>query len=181
MPDAPLRLAALVAADLPSPDAKDWDAQMRRVITRGHTAAWLAGTAERLGVPLNSPLLSRARLSRAERAEIAKLVEKQLKYLKGFQDARGEMSDGAVAARADMYPGAVRATYYDAKYGDWDIPESLMPGNQECLTRCKCTISVADNGDGTGTLTRSLHAENNCDECPPLAGEHEVKRKDADD
>lgn len=181
MPNAPLRLAALVAADLPKPGAKDWDRQMRAVITRGHTAAWLAGTAERLKVPLDSPLLSRARLSRAERAEISKLVDRQLKYLKDFEQARGDMSERAIAARADMYPGAVRATYYGARWGDWEIPDSIMPGNQECLTRCLCRISeVRDNNDGTGTLVREMgETEHHCDECSGLAGEHEVQRREA--
>ena len=179
MSSPPLRIAALVAADLPKSGASDWHDQMKRVITRGHTAAWLAGTSERLGVPLDSPLLSRQRLSRAERAEIAKLVDRQLEYLKGFEEARGDMSEAAVAARSDMYPGAVRSSYYSAKYGDWDIPEELMPGNQTCLTRCLCDISIEDNGDGTGTLTRRLNGENHCDECPGLAGEHEIQRKEA--
>jgi len=90
------------------------------------------------------------------------------------------MSDGAVQARSDMYPGAVKSTYYGARYGEWDIPDDLMPGNQVCLTRCLCSIEVKDNGDGTGTLTRRMGGtEAHCDECPPLAGDHEVERKAA--
>jgi len=151
---------------------------MRALITRGHTAAWLAGTSERLGVPLDSPLLSRQRLSRAERAEIKALVEKQLEYLRGFNDARSDMSEQAIAARASMYPGAVRSTYYGARWGDWDIPEELLPGMQTCLTRCLCSISISDNGDGTGTLTRKMGGtEHHCDECPPLEGDHEISRR----
>ncbi len=179
MPTDPLKLAALMAADLPAPDDPKWDEAMRRLITRGHLAAWMAGTGERLGVKVDSPLLSQKRLSRAEREEIRRVVDKQLEYLRGFEKARGEMSEAAVMARSDLYPGSVKSTFYSARYGDWEIPDSLMPGMQECITRCRCTISVADNGDGTGTLTRTLHAEASCSECPPLAGEHEVRRRDA--
>lgn len=175
----PLRIAALMAAALPSPDSPTWDRDMRAVITRGHLAAWMAGTAERLGVKADSPLLSRARLSRAERKEINAIVGRQLEYLKGFQAGRGDMSEQAIAARADMYPGAVKSTYYGARWGEWEIPEELMPGAQQCLTRCLCTISVADNDDGTGTLTRKMGGtEHHCEECPPLEGDHEVKRKE---
>lgn len=177
----PLKLAALMASALPAPGARDWEAQMRAVITRGHLAAWMAGAAERLGVPLDSALLSERRLSRAERAEIKRVVAAQLEYLRGFEQARGDMSEAAVAARADLYPGALKATYYGARWGDWEIPDTLMPGNQKCITRCLCRIDVQDNGDGTGTLTRTMGGTEagHCDECPPLAGDHPIKRRAA--
>ncbi len=180
MPDTPLRLAALVAADLPSPDSPGWDAAMRALITRGHTAAWLAGMSERLGVPLDSPLLSRQRLSRAERDEIKVLVERQLQYLKGFIGDKGDMSEQAIANRASLYPGAVKTTWYSARYGDWDIPASLLPGMQQCITRCLCRGHVRDDGDGTGVWVREMGGtEAHCGECPPLAGEHPIKRRGA--
>lgn len=138
----------------------------------------MSGTAERLGVPLDSPLLSRQRLSKAERADIKRVVDKQLDYLKGFEQARGDMSEQAVLARSQMYVGALRPTYYGARWGDYEIPERLMPGNQTCLTNCKCEISITDNDDGTGTLTRTLGSEKSCDECPGLAGDHAVKRRE---
>jgi hypothetical protein len=178
MTDAPLRLAALMADALPAPGSKKWESEMRKVITRGHTAAWLAGTAERLNVPLDSPLLSRQRLSKAERKDIAAMVDKQLQYLRGFEQAKPDMSDAAIAARAKLYPGAVKSTYYGARYGEWDIPDELMPGHQQCLTNCLCSIRIEDNGDGTGVLTRKMGGtEQHCDECPPLAGEHPIERR----
>lgn len=174
----PLRLAALMTEALPDPTSPKWADEMRKVITRGHLAAWMSGTAERLNVPVDSPLLSKARLSRAERDEIKQVVDKQLEYLKGFEQQRGDMSEQAVAARADMYPGAVKATYYEARWGDWDIPADLIPGNQQCITRCLCEGHVRDNGDGTGVWIRKLGGtEAHCQECPPLAGEHPIERK----
>jgi hypothetical protein len=174
MPDAPARLAALTSASLPAPDARQWRRDMERAIATGHTAAWIAGTSERLGVPVGG-LLNPRNLSRAERAELKATIAAQLKYLDGFD--RAGMSEAAIAARAELYPGATRQTYYMARWGDWDIPGDLMPGNQECITQCKCEISVKDNGDGTGVLTRTMHAEAHCTECPPLAGDHPVKRR----
>src|SRR6266487_1615184 len=85
---------------------------MQAIITRGHTAGWLAGTSERLGIPLDSPLLSEKRLSRAERAEIKELVNNQLEYLRGFAGEANDMSYEAVAARAGLYSGAVKGSYW---------------------------------------------------------------------
>lgn len=155
----------------------NWPAAMERIIARAHTAAWLAGAAERLGVMPDSALLSRARLSHAERAEIARAVEGQLRYLAIFVRERGQLSDAQIAARALMYAGATRQTYYGARWGDWDIPAHLMPGNQSCVANCKCEITIRDHGDGNGTLTRTMHTEHHCTECPPLAGDHAVTRR----
>jgi hypothetical protein len=175
---APLRIAALMAAALPSPDSPRWRAEMERAIAQGHTAAFLMGTAERLKVPVGSALLSERRMSRAERAEIKAAVARQLRYLDGFDPAG--MSEAAVRARAAMYAQAVKQTYYAARWGDWEIPDTLMPGNQACLSNCLCRISVRDNGDGTGVLTREMGGtEHHCDQCPPLVGDHPVKRRAA--
>lgn len=169
-----------MAEALPSPNDPKWEEKMRQTITRGHLAAWMSGTSERLGVPLDSPLLSRQRLSRAERQEIKAIVEKQLQYLKGFEQDRDGMSEGAIAARSDLYPGALKQTYLSARYGDWEIPPQLMPGNQQCITRCRCEAHVKDNGDGTGLWVREMKGtENHCSECPSLQGEHPIKRKAA--
>lgn len=163
----PLKLAALMAVALPAPDAPDWEAKMRSVITRGHLAAWMAGTAERLGVKPNSPLLSEKRLSRAERAEIKAIVEKQLTYLKGFVEARGDMSDAAIAARAQMYSGAVRGSYSAARWGDIPLPFQPTEGS-ECLTNCRCSWDIQQlDGDGNyDAYWRFGDTEKHCATCP---------------
>ena len=180
MPADPLRLAALasVAIEAIPPDSPTWLRDMEKVIARAHTAAWLAGTAERLGVKLDSALLSQARLSRAERAEIRGIVEKQFDYLRGFD--RAEMSEAAIAARMQLYAGAAKQTFLETRWGDWEIPPHLMPGNQQCMTQCYCRGHVRDNGDGTGLWVREMGGrENHCAACPPLAGDHPVKRRRA--
>lgn len=180
MPTNPLRLTALMAGALPGPTDPQWERKMLAVITRGHLAAWMAGTGERLKIPVDSPLLSQQRLSRAERAEIKRIVERQLEYLRGFERAKGGMSEAQIGARSDLYPGALKQTYLSARWGDWEIPDHLMPGNQKCLTRCVCMAHVKDNGDGTGVWVRTMGGtEHHCTECPPLAGDHAVKRRGA--
>ena len=175
----PLRLSALAAlaiADIP-PDSPTWQRDMGRVIARSQLAAWMAGTAERLGVPLDSALLSERRLSRAEREEIRGYVDRQLEYLQGFD--REGMSDAAIAARMQLYASAARPTYLATRWGEWDIAPELWPGAQACGGNCRCTAVIDDHGDGTGTLTRTLGGNRHCEECPPLEGAHAIERRAA--
>ena len=170
-----LTLDAIQALDFSRPG---WAKQMDAIIARGHTAAALAATADRAGVPLD-PKLFRG-LSRAERKDIDQLVRVQRQYLKDFVAAAEGLSEAQIAARAGLYAGAVRQTYYSQRWGDWIIPPDLLPGNQTCITNCKCRISVRDNNDGTGELTREMGGtEDHCDECPALVGTYPVKRQKA--
>ena len=179
----PLRLAALTATAISSaPTGGGWYAAMERAIAQGHTAAWLAGTAERLGVKPGGALLSERRLSRAERADIKAAVAAQLRYLEGFAAARGEMSEAAIKTRAELYALSTQATYHAARWGDWELPFVPCDGSSECLGRCRCSASVADNGDGSGVYTWTLGAgesERHCGTCPGRAGDHPVKRRRA--
>jgi hypothetical protein len=158
-----------------------WYREMERIITTQQTAAYIAATAERLRVAPDSPLLSRSRLSRAEKADIARSVESQLRYLRGFRQAieAGELTPAQQAARANMYATGARTFYNEMRWGDWDIPRELLPGTAQCGGNCKCRISITDNGNGTGVLLRVMAGREHCEECPPLAGEHPVQRKRA--
>lgn len=145
----PLKLQALTrtairAAGRKLPNVAAWERALRRALTQGHTTAHLLGLAERLGVPVNGALLSRARLSNAERADIAKRVNAQLVYLKGFVTALPDMSDAAIAARADLYAGAVRASYYGARYPG--LPSVPGDGSTPCKSGCKCMLEQRDGG-----------------------------------
>lgn len=186
--DALDRLIGLGVASIQDATAKlqaggsvaTWRREMERVIATQHQAAFITATAQRLDVPADSPLISRARLSRAERADIAAAVRGQLAYLDRFaaELAAGRLSPAQAAARANLYGQAIKPFYYQQRYGDWEIPDSLIPGNQQCLGNCKCFISVTDDGDGKGTLTRTMGGtEHHCSECPGLVGDHPIKRR----
>jgi hypothetical protein len=153
-----------------------WRKQMEIAIRRSQTAAYIAATAERLGV---KPSLVKG-LSRAERKELDARIAAQLKYLDGFvADLKaGKLTMAQAQARAALYSGATRQGYYAARWGDWEIPEELLPGMQQCVTNCKCRIWVVDEGGGRGTLHRAMGGdEHHCTECPPLEGEYSVRRK----
>jgi len=168
-----LALDAIQALDFSRPG---WAKQLDAIIARGHTAAAIAAAADRAGVKVTPGLFKG--LSRAERKDIDALVREQRKYLAGFVAAAEGLSEAQIAARAGLYAGAVRQTYYAQRWGDWIIPPDLLPGNQTCITNCKCRISVRDNDDGTGELTREMGGtEDHCDECPALVGTYPVKRQ----
>lgn len=179
-----LNLASIQASTrdlIASGNLDRWQREMRDHLLRAHTAAFIAATAERLNIPANSPLISRARLSRAEKQDIQRAVNRQLEYLSGFAGAirSGEMTPAGILARANLYGPSVRPFYYQQRWGDWEIPDSLLPGLQACLGNCRCfLLDVRDNGDGTGVLTRVMGAtEQHCKECPPLAGDWPVRRR----
>ena len=171
------KLIALAALDIggikAAPGSAAWQRAMETALVKAHTAAGMVGIAQRTGVDPRG-------LSKAERADIKRAVGEQLPYLRRFAAQAGDMTPDAVATRAALYASAIKATYYEQRWGTWEIPDNLMPTKQACMVQCKCEISVADNGDGTGTLTRTMRGvENHCTECPPLAGDHDVKRRAA--
>jgi hypothetical protein len=145
---APDRIAALLARDLAGitralqggGTVAQWEQAMREAIARGHAAAAIAGTAERLGVAAGSALLNRRNLSQAERQAIKDAVAGQLPYLRQFAAdiAAGRLSDAQIAARAGLYAGAVRATWGAARYSGAGLPAMPGDGSSECLTQCGC-------------------------------------------
>jgi hypothetical protein len=177
MPTDVLRLGA-IAANAIIDALPDW-AEAERLIRRGHRAAYLAGLAERLGVPLDSALLSEKRLSRAERKEVDRLIDAELKYWKGFESEKADLSQGQTDARAAMYGRATRGTYSKARWADWDLPFHPTEGS-ECMSNCLCHWTVEDNGDGTGAATWHLGAtERHCTTCPSRASDspYSVRRQ----
>lgn len=159
---------------------RQWERAMERAISTAHTATYIAATAQRLGVAPDSPLISRQRLSRAERKDIDEAVAQQVAYLKRFVAELNGLSEAAILARAKMYGSSITPFYYRQRWGGWVIPDRLLPGRQTCLTNCRCEVEVQDNGDGTGTLVRRLGAgEGSCSECPTLAGEYQITRRAA--
>src|SRR5690349_2798294 len=175
MADDVTRLQALAIAAMQKldPEKPGWDQEMQRIVARSHTAAYMVGIHQNTGVLPKG-------LSRAERADLTRAVNEQLGYLAKFSGARGGLSKAQISARAALYAGPLKATTTQARYGGWDIPRELIPasGSTRCLGHCLCEIDIEDNGDGTGTLTRTLNDGKPCPDCESLAGEHEIRRKD---
>lgn len=129
--------------------------EMRRTIATAHSAAFYAASKERTGVMPKG-------LSRAERADLKAAVAAQLKYYDTFAAQAGEMSDAAVAARAQMYAGAVRGTFYGARYPG--LNQYPGDGNTKCLTNCLCSLDEKDDG-----IHWELSPVENCEDCQAMA------------
>lgn len=111
-----------------------WRRAMEIAIRRSQTAAYIAATAERLKV---SPSAVKG-LSKAERRELDARINAQLKYLDGFAaDLKaGKLTMTQAQARAAMYAGASRGTFYATRYQG--LPFYPTEGS-ECMTNCKCS------------------------------------------
>lgn len=111
-----------------------WRREMERAIRLSQTASYIAATAERLGT---SPSTIKG-LSRAERKELDARIAEQVRYLDGFvADLKAsKLSPAQAKARAALYAGPTRATYYATRYPS--LPFYPCEGT-ECKANCKCS------------------------------------------
>lgn len=173
---APDRIAALLARDIAAitrelvngGTAEAWERRMLDAIARGHAAAAIAGTAERLGVAAGSKLLNERNLSRAERDEIKRAVVGQVPYLRNFAAdvAAGRLSDAQIAARAGLYAGATRASYSKGRWSGRGLPAYPADGGTACLVNCKC--SWVERG---GMMYWELGTAEHCPDCESRAAQ----------
>lgn len=113
---------------------------MQQALAQAHTAAYLRGVAERLGVSVSTL----KGFSRAERAELRAALADQFKYLSGFVGQLDGMSEAQVAARAALYAGSPKATYWQAWAGV--ALECVPSGCPECFSRCRCSLDRRADG-----------------------------------
>lgn len=140
--------------DRASTEMRKPGATMRRSIATAHTAAYYAAIKERTGVLPKG-------LSKAERAELKARVGEQLGYYDKFAEQAGDMSEDATLARAQMYVGAVRGTYYTGRYPGLDAYPG--GGSTRCLTNCKCTLDERDDG------IHWILNDEGCEDCQAMA------------
>lgn len=155
--DQPLTLIAPATQSLADGGSiAAWRKAMEVAIRRSQTAAYIAATAERLGV---KPSLVKG-LSKAERVELDKRIDAQLKYLDGFvADLRaGKLTMAQAQARAALYSGATRGTFYATRYPGLNAYPG--DGGTPCLGNCKCSLEQRDGG-----LWWVLHPAEHCSGC----------------
>lgn len=173
---APDRIAALLARDiaaitrelLSGGTVANWERQMLDAIARGHAAAAIAGTAERgivgRGRAALAKWLGERALPKATQDEIKRAIAGQASYLRSFAAdvVAGRLSDAQIAARAGLYAGATRATYYRGRWAGWDLRGLPIPadGATSCVSNCKC-VAYVENGRWIYELTTAEH----CPEC----------------
>ena len=169
-------------------NVKAWRAEMGRIIATQYQASQIAAGAERGTSGRVRDALARligapreVLQPKAEREALRRAISAQYDYLDRFtaEIRAGNLSAAQIAQRAALYGRAVQPFYYQQRSFGWVIPDNILPGLQQCLGNCTCSLSdVVDNDDGTGTITRTLGAtERHCTECPGLAGDYIVRRR----
>lgn len=106
--------------------ADDFAITMQHLLMRYHTAAYMTGTES-------------TDLTPAAADAIKARVADQDDYLQQFVDdmKAGEMSPDELAARAQLYTGSIRATYWHGTLEELPLP--YWPAEDtECLTNCLC-------------------------------------------
>jgi hypothetical protein len=123
-----------------------WHNRMAALIFEHHAAAQLSG----------------GRTQEIDRARLAATVGRQIDYLNGFTDAieRGDYREraDALAARASLYAGPLRATFAEARYPG--LPGYPCDGGTECLVNCQCAWV-----ERQGAMWWELGAAEHCPGC----------------
>ena len=148
-------LRAATKAYLTSHNAAAFERAMQRALAKAHTAAYIRGTADRTGVLPKG-------LSKAERDDVKARVSAQADYLRGCVQAAPDLSDAHVAQRAVLYLGAVRATYYGARFPG--LSSYPGDGSTACKTNCRCHLEERDGG-----VWWIMGSAEHCDDCRALA------------
>lgn len=132
-----------------------WAREMEAVIVRAHTAAMIGAIKDRTGVPPKG-------LSRAERADLQAAIAAQRPYLRGFaSDVRGgALSPEAIARRAELYAGPVRATYEKGRWEGRGLPAFPGDGQTACKAWCRCSWAQEEDG-----MHWRLSAAEHCPDC----------------
>jgi hypothetical protein len=126
-------------------NAARWEKAISQIVTRGHMAGYLLGASERLGVSLDSGLITARNLSRAERDDLKALISDQLDYLKRFIDIAGDLSEAQIRNRADQYALATKQSYWQGWAGDAEL--DCIPGScPECYANCRCSLRHEADG-----------------------------------
>lgn len=144
---APL-FADAVRAYLAGGTPAAFERAMQQALTRTHTAAYLRGVAERSAAGRVREWLGRLvgdrALSKDDRTALRTALAEQFKYLGGFVEQLGGMSEAQVAARAALYAASAKSTYWQAWAG---TALECTPGScPSCYSRCRCALDRRSDG-----------------------------------
>lgn len=139
--------------------ADQFQAEMARRLFEGHVAAALIGGNVRTLAP-------------GAEAMVVKAVQDQLPYLDRFADVI--TADGwqpRDAARAALYAGSVKPTFWRARTFGLDMPYYPGDGSTPCLGNCRCHLETTwrDEENLDADIYWRLGAEKHCGVCPQRA------------
>jgi len=142
-------------------DTDRWQILVAKDLYAGHYAAYMLGRGTKdIGEP--------------SRKLVTSIVAEQVDYLNAFANQIDK--DGwrdAFGARAAMYIGSIKQSYYRGKTFGIDMPFVPGDGSTPCLSNCRChmTIDWLDEENLDADVYWKLGAEDHCGVCPERAAQ----------
>lgn len=138
-----------------------WQSEMERLLTRYHTAAYMAGQGSGI-------------LAADDFARITNIVATQLAYLDNFAVviANNDKYEMGWQARARLYAQAIKEPYWKGRTKILPLPAMPSQG-VPCGPNCKCRwdIKTIDEDAGSYDAYWVRHASDSCQGCIQRAAE----------
>lgn len=136
-----------------------WEHAFGQTLSQYHLAAYSHGS----GIPVQKLLPEDLNL-------VQTVVNKQLKYLKGYSKAwnEGRYKDRPEVAlhRTNMYADATLGTWWMGHTRGWPLPAYPGDGTTQCKTNCRCSWDVVElPGEGNANAIWLLGPADHCQTC----------------
>jgi hypothetical protein len=151
-------------------DADGWQRRMAKDLIETHTAAYLAGTGG--GV-----------IRAADKRVLTQVLGDQIDYLNRFADDLQAGEDEAWTtrneARARLYAGAIKHSFWRGTTKGLDLPAYPGDGTSDCLVNCNCAWEI-DGDDAYWRLGPTDHCET-CRERATTWNPYQLQREESDE
>lgn len=165
------RIATITAAMLSDGDVDAWERAMTTALAEYHQAAAVVTGNPAFGqndayLGLSATIRTQLEYLRDFANQLRQMVNSGQLRGDGEQTAAGVPSPAQIAARAQMYAGAIRGTYFAAStYG---LPLPAMPTEGTlCHTNCKCSWDIIEIDAAAGDFDAYWRrgAKDSCQTC----------------
>lgn len=120
-----------------------WQHAFAQALSQYHLAAYAHGA----GMGLNQ-------LTPADHKLVQSVIDRQLDFLKGYQQAwdegRYDARPEVAQHRSDMYADATLGTWWMGHTRGWPLPAWPGDGTTQCKTRCRCSWDIQPAPEGPG-------------------------------
>lgn len=136
---------------------QQWTLLMRGEIRTNHIAQYLLAHG------------GRDTMTQSDWGRVGQTIRQQYQYLQTFAEsvAKGELTEGQIAARARMYVESSSQSFgqgHAAAMGAPDLPQQPGDGGTRCLSNCKCFWDIRELDDRWDCYWKLRPAEH-CPDC----------------